>query len=330
MDLIRDLADYLAEKCREIPNVCVIFDQLLKLATLIEKSQISRETCESLKFLIGAGFSNACASASFNEISEDTLVAILHFHMLNISELDLLKACFKWTEHQVVSLKLEANQSNKRKIFEPIKRLIRFGDLSVADFSLLHQQHPLGDYLSLDEIANLFMFLSQPCNPPPIDCQSPRVPAKARVARGRRGENVKLYCSLDFSVKCPKKTCICSIKTFAFSDASSYDLKFKIYQDQGYKEISVGAKIVRKKENYYSSWLIDFSECICIFEPNTNYKLYFSFQKTNPNYGGSNSLSLDASQDLILKSDKDDVVVEISPSSGSSSHCIESIDYWSM
>ena len=333
MDLIRDLADHLVEKCRKIPNFCVIYDQLLKLATLIEESQILPESSESLKSLIesseslksliAARFSKACASASFKEISEGTLVSILSFHMLNISELDLLKVCLKWTEHKMVSQKLEANQSKKQKIFEPIKRLLRFHDLSVADFSSIRG---LDDYLSLEEITKLFLALSHPCNPLPIEYQSPRMGGKIRVARSRRGHAV-FNSVQELSVNCPKKICLCSIETIPMF--SNYDLRFRFFQDK--KEFSPDVKVVpiTENDNQKKSWIFDFSHSICVFEPNTNFKLFLRFSKIKPS---QYSYVLGASQDLTLKSDEGDVfeISALFDHSDLGGHCIKSIEYWSM
>ena len=330
MDLVQDLSDHIAEKCLKVPNACVIYDQLLKLAAITEKSQISESLIDDVKLLITAGFLEASASASFDEISEDTLIAILNFNMLNAAELDLLKICIKWTDHEVLRQKLELNQANKQKIFEPIKRLIRFGDLSVADFSSILG---LDDYLSLKEIAKIFLYLSHKRGPLPIDYQSPRAPGKASIARGIFSENVTnsntSRHTVAVSVKFAKRICITSIKTFGHSSNPGYtSLEFGICEDK--KELPSAWKVEKKNDpNGSKHWIIDFSECIRIFEANTEYVLKFTFVGNSSydyNYGYSKSIG--ASRDMTLKSDKGEIAFQIE--SVSRYHCIESIDYWSV
>lgn len=332
MSLVQDLDDCIKENSLLIPNVCLVYDQLLKLKIHFEKSPkspISESLIDDVKILIAFRFSEACASDSFNQISEDTLVSILNFNMLNISELDLFKACIKWTDNEMLRQELEPNQANKRNIFEPIKRLIRFSDLSVVDFSSVFG---LDYYLNLEEISKIFLSLSHKSYPIPIDCRSPRVSAKVCVVRGIKSEDVAIANSsrhdLRISVKFSKKICISSIKTFAFSIISSYKgLELKILEDG--KELEPGWRILL--ENIHNAWVIDFSQCIRIFEPNIDYKMIFSFllspNSHNYNYNSSRN-SIGASRDLTLKSEKGEAMFKIESDLGY--HCIEKMDYWSI
>ena len=100
--LIKDLL----ENSLKISNVCLAYDQLAKL-------EIGDSLIRDFKHRITAWFSEACASDSFTQIGQDTLVCILKFDVLNISELDLLKACMRWTDNEVAKRHSEADQASK-------------------------------------------------------------------------------------------------------------------------------------------------------------------------------------------------------------------------
>ena len=324
LSLIQEITDYLIRKSTDVLNVCVIFDQILKLT--IGDSLIS-----DVKGRIAAMFREACTSDSFKQISQDTLITILNFNMLNIAEVELLKACLRWTDKEVVKQNLEANQANKRKIFQPIKHLIRFGDLSLTEFSSILE---IENYLTLEEIASIFLHLNSPHKPIQIYYRAPRGPHKAHVARTRTRTKDALYCqaavsALDFYIQANQRVLISLIKTLS-TDCRS--LKIKIFKGD---EMLVSKRAVRahqpddqeSNDDDYEQWAVDLN---LELEPNTEYILQFTFTSdfVNLNSLGSryHRTYAQTSNEMTLKSDDSEAVFTIKSDLGC--HCIESIDFW--
>ena len=298
-DLIKDLTDLIINNRLEVLNVCVIYDQLLKLGI-----------CESLigevKNLIVARFSEACASNSFLRISENTLVAILSFNKLNTAELELLKACFRWIDSQV--------PKSKRIKFQRIKHLIRFGDLSLTDFGSISK---LEKYMTMEDIASVFLHLSQKSYPIQIAYQSPRGPRDTHLTREINCETLNFdylirEFKLSFSVN--ERIRLFSITTLPVSSTCT-SLHFQILKDD---QVSYGTNIVacKVKENF-KSWTIQLD---LILQPKVNHKMRFSFS-----FGESGNNYLDVSSEMDLESTEDEIVFKIE---SDRSHCIERIAFW--
>lgn len=313
-NLIEDLAEHLVQNCLNVANVCVIYDQLLKLA--ISESLISK-----VKVRMATQFSTACASDSFKQIDEDTLVAILNFRTLNITELELLKACLRWTDNEVVKRQLVADRTSKRQVFEPIKHLIRFGDLSLNDFTSISE---LDSYLNFEEIGMIFFHVSHKRTPIQIDYQSSRRSAKTHVVRAIKDDSISGGSSSSFefklSISVDKSVLLSSIATFPISRCES--LSFEIYREEGNKSLD------RKTLTGQASgegWLIDLGQLAFILEPNAIYKLRFSFSIRYYDDDYDDDYSLGLSKGMTLKSDEAGVVFKAE--SGSGKHCIETIGF---
>ena len=288
-------------------NVCVIYDQLLKLA-------ISESLIGEVKFTIARKFSEACASDSFMQIDESTLVAILNFRWLNIPELNLLKVCLKWADNEATRHDSAADTTSKRRVFEPIKHLIRFGDLSLSEFSSVSN---IRSFLTVEEIGSIFLHFTHK-DPIQIDYRSPRVSSGTHVAKAfketeiseRRSLELKYFLSVD------QRVCLFSIATFASFGRES--LSFQISRDEGNE--SLDPKVLTGQ---YTSdrWLIDLRELNFLLEPNAVYKLQFSFSVRH-----GYSYSFGTSKGMALKSDETGTVFKIESDSGQ--HCIETISFF--
>ena len=315
--LIEDLTDHITENCSKIPNVCVIYDQLLKLA-------ISDSLTNDVKRRIATNFSAACASDSFKQIDEETLVSILKFNMLNIWELELLKACMRWTDSEVARRGLDANQANKRRIFEPIKHLIRFSDLSSDDLSSLSE---IKSFLTMEEIGHIFFHAHFQSEPVQIVCTSPRAPYKARTAKGvRSGRSPDVYndvIELSFFISVDRTVKLHSIKTFEVFNCSR--LKVDLYVEDELV-FSCEKLVATQGEHFSNSYVIGIDLDIdfpVVLKTNARCELRFSFSLKDEDY---NFYLADTSSEMSLRCDDGRVLFKIESDSGV--HCIDSIDFY--
>ena len=290
----------------------MIYDQLMKLA-------ISDSLTGDLKRKIARECSSACASDSFKQIDEDTLVSILSFNLLNIAELDLLKACMRWTDGEVA--RQNAGQANKRAVFKAVKHLIRFGDLSLSDLSSVPE---INNYLTAEETDFIFLHLYDQNLPIHIDYRCPRRPNKVQVARavkdgsvsGKRNATRQLKCFVRFD----KAVRISKIETFAINNCDG--LKFQVYRDN--KFALIDCEIATRSSEKWKSYTIDLNH---ILEANLKYELRFTFSISESNCGIRDYYySLGISKVMNLKANEGDVLIEIE--SDLHHHCIQSINFF--
>ena len=109
-------------------NVGLIFEQSIFYD---EKDLVEKCTC-----FIETRTEDIFKSSGLLEVTRSTLVRMLKFDKLTISELDLFKGCMKWAEHecerQGVSPK---DPENVRKALGEAIYLIRFPTMELADFA---------------------------------------------------------------------------------------------------------------------------------------------------------------------------------------------------
>ena len=135
------------EKNLTANNVCDIFDQALLFdeQNLVEKclSIVTKDT------------KHVFASKSFTNISHVSLARVLQSEKLNVSEIDVFKACIQWAEAK----KLEQSSSSEvtiRSILGELLYAIRFPTMSAEEFSDIVA--PTG-VLSLDEEVMCFRYI---------------------------------------------------------------------------------------------------------------------------------------------------------------------------
>ena len=263
-----------------------------------------------------ARFSEACVSDSFLQISESTLVAILNFNKLNISEFELLKACIRWIDSEEARQNVgPADPERKRVIFQRIKHLIRFSALSLTDFSSISK---LEHYMTMEDIASVFLHTTQK-SPLQIAYQSPRGPPKAYVTREIQNETIHLNTfthesKITFSVN--ERIRLSSFTTLPVS-SSCTSLHFQILKDG--QVLSYGLNIeVREVAENLNSWTV---QSAIILQPDIKYTLRFTFA-----FSGNHNNPFGTSKVMELKSAEDATVFKIEPASGS--HCIERIGFW--
>ena len=298
-ELIADLADHLEKNISDVSNVCMIYDQLLKMKLDDKKA----------KLMIALRSPDAFASESFRQIDESTLISILRFNSLNIAELDLLKASMRWTDSEVARQGLVANQANKRAVFKPIKHLIRFGDLGLTGFGSIPE---IKGYLTFEEIASVFFHLSNPNEPIQIDYRSPRRSrlTTARAITEEFFENAQQQPT--YWIRVSKPVSISSIRTV---ETSAY-AKLKI------EWVSPDGKVTTlqgKRGNTFNTLTVDFDpKSTKTLMPNSKYELRFSFDSFN--------YFNEVSKQMSLKTEKGETVFEIESNLGY--HLIKSIDFF--
>ena len=176
--------------------------------------------------MIAVRCSEAFASDDFRKIDEDTLIHILKFNRLNITELDLLKACLRWTDSEFERRHLEGEEVDKRTVFGSIKHLVRFNDLKQSDFcSILN----LNNYLTMKEIISIFNHISHPSEPVKPDYRSLRASHKTQVANGVQFSyfyfaaglsHLKIWICVD------KRVFVSSIETASISRVDAKNVRF--------------------------------------------------------------------------------------------------------
>ena len=312
-DLIQDLTDYITKSCENVSNFCVIYDQLKKLG--IEDSLAS-----DLKSKMMDRFSEACASPSFEKISRDTLVSILKFDYLNISEIELLKACLRWVDCEASRQHPGADPASKKTAFEPIKHLIRFGDLSLEGFASIVG---IPNYFTMEEYASIFLHYSQSRNPVQIDYRSSRKPLYVAQIQHSMSSSVNFGNELDLSISANSAVRISSIQTlYAYEFGSISSLE--VLSDG---KPTLNAEITKVQESLaLKSFVFHFPSLV--LDKDRIYTLRFKFdynlkKSAYYNYYGIIPPFIDTSTQTSLSSAEAEVVFQLDPE-----HFIRSIRFF--
>ena len=212
-------------------TACILFDQFLKMPfekigsfVFKEKEAILNE----FKKTIQAHSKAAFESESFLAIEADTLIQILRFEFLNLPELDVLKACLRWMNAEIVRLGLVPVAENKRKVFSSIKSFVRFTDLRDKELSDLSE---LKEVLSPDEYASLFLRLTGKCDQIAIKYKNERkVGRKVYEVKNNEFFSGGIIVNTTGKLRANKKVCITFIETSLPSRAEN--LKFRIFKEE--------------------------------------------------------------------------------------------------
>lgn len=124
----------LTDKCVEYlednlqpDNVCMIYEHsiLYEVDKLISK-------CVSF---IETRTDDILSSSAFCDVSIESLLRILEFEKLTITELDLFKACVRWAGSECGRQEMEATAENQRQVLGRALYLIHFPALCLPDFA---------------------------------------------------------------------------------------------------------------------------------------------------------------------------------------------------
>lgn len=117
--------------------------------------------------------SAAFCSDSFLQIDRHSLIRLLNFDYLNMSEFDILSACSRWVQAKLKKSNKPQTRENFQKELKEIKNLINFADLTVDELSKIGQ-HGLKNILSFSEMGSLFFHRYDKTTKPKIEYQASR------------------------------------------------------------------------------------------------------------------------------------------------------------
>lgn len=266
--MVHNMLDALIDRVRERLNdstCCLIFDQLTKLQS-DKTNLLLSETREYIKSNSRAVFQ----SNEFLQIDEDALIALLSFERLNISEIDLLKACCKWLESEIGRSNLPLSVENKRSAFQPIKHLIRWRDLKASQVASFGEICCL---LDDKELASLLMHLLNPINSLPSKWQSfsPSRTVGLQSVTLSKFALVRRLTTYQVLVKVDKKVCIKTIRTGVRHDASRPDTTLSV--------LASGEVLNLKIEKFLhdAKWCFKFTDELVV-EANSEYQFFLKQQ----------------------------------------------------
>lgn len=322
--LIDDLTANISKRWLVLSNAAILYDQLSKVPIddplLKEVKPSIEKVLASLRRMIEISSKEVFQSDCFKQISQVGLANLLKFEQLNISEFELLQACLGWVDEELQRQRQELNSTNRVMLFRELKNLIRFGDLNFEDFGKLE----IESYMTIDEIGNCLLHLSNRSKPLGIEYQSPReVFRKFRYSLlastdGVMSGNFSTR-EVTFQLRVNKRIFVESIEMQPLSVSDA--IFCRIYSDAGRNELNL--KFVPRKSDAY--WSIHFEEQLWQLQPNVDYKLDLKF--TIPYQGNNFYLGkLSYSKQLSLKNDEVEVTCEIE--SGFGYHCIKAINLY--
>ena len=216
----------------------------------------------------------AMNSKSFSGIeSQETLLNLLSFENLNSKEIDILEACSRWVDEEIVYRELVANSENKRKIFDPIKKHIRFADITLEE---LKQFDKIQDLLSLDEIGSLFLSTIDKSQKMIIDCQTPRVKPVLHHVTGPDYSTTdisdgKVFSEFIVSLNVDRHLLVEDIYLSLINSIKESQLS--IYENK--VELSLKSTLLKTSSG---EWYFRFKDTFCM-KPANDYKFIFKFTK---------------------------------------------------
>lgn len=261
-----ELSKYLKEMAH--PLFCFgIYDQLNKIKYIDDVSECL--PFEYFDYIIQTSTLGYFGSASYLQMNQDSLIKILKNDTMNVSEIDLLKACVNWVDAEVKRKNLEPTTENTRKIFEPLKQFICFSQINDSD---LKKFKKIQQYLDPQDCVDFFLNSSDLSSSSRLDFERKR----ERLERSRIGFKLsKANCSynkVEFTLKVSQPF---SVSCF-YSYCDFLDESNKLYEDD--KEIDFvfctghdgDTDGVEDYGIYPSTFLI--------LKPNFTYKFKFKFR----------------------------------------------------
>lgn len=108
-------------------NVCLIYEQSI----LYDETSLVKKCVTFLE----SRTEDVLNAATFTETSIQTLIRLLKFNCLTVTELDLFKACLSWATTECHRQEIEASPLNKRKVLGDALFCIHFPAMPLKDFS---------------------------------------------------------------------------------------------------------------------------------------------------------------------------------------------------
>lgn len=249
------LIDYLLTDLNE-SNCCLIYDQMMNF------QNVNLLQLDDVKVMIINDTKKAFESEYFTKIQPSTLISLLNFDKLNISELDLLKACWRYVKDNVNAFENDSSKESKRNFFKQFRNFIRFDKIDPDD--LANFEH-IDDLLTYEELAFLLLHSHNPKMPLNIECLTKRMIGNSFYSVFYEC-NFDCYGSVTTTLKVNEKV---NIKVIHTSVKSTKDLNLIIRNAQ-----NIDLKLEIEKFVLNDKWSFKFKKCFEVQE-NTDYKLEF-------------------------------------------------------
>lgn len=283
-------------------NCCLIYDQLIQIPT--ETSFL-----DSIEMMIMKNTKIAFASDQFVKINRNTLIKILKLKYLEIDEIEIMKACLRWINEELKRENCDSTLNKQRALFQPIKGLIRFTDLTIDELMKFHEIECL---LTDEEVGSLFMHLSNKSRPFKIQYEF----------AGRNSRTFKLFSKCDMLasllpnpivmlLNVSQKLLIHSIHTSLKPE--TYSLTFSAKENNKVMDLVYSMSICQKK------WRIDFGEPMRVLPGSATYEITLKFKTSGLEY----SLLSNRSK-LEFGNNQQSVIFDLI---FDSYHCIEQIEF---
>jgi len=266
--MVYDMADRLMNRFKsdyDFENALLFYDQLLRF----EEKEHFEVLMNEVKFVIQSCGDQILKNDQILDINQTTLLNVLMFESLNISEFDILKAVSRWTTAECLRSCLKVNPTNKRNIFKPFKRLI---DWSLITVEQLREFNTIEELLTFEEVASLFVYLLDQSKKFVLNTDIHRKLFKYHetLSQGAISWDVSKYTESEFAILLNVNKSIILSKIHTFIPESVKNFRFTIFENEIDLEI----------ENYFSNEdkmvVVEFEEDPHI-DKGKDYKLVFTF-----------------------------------------------------
>ena len=293
---------------------CLIYDQLIK-------NQVTNPlVLDHVKRFIKLNTKKVVENEFFTKINEDTLLDLLTMDELSFSEIELLKACDRWVNEQLLKKGLISNPENKREIFKPIKNYIKFSDFS---FDQMKGFDEIYDLLTVEETASFFAHLLNESRPLSIECKTKRKTINLYSIFSYLNYEPTILPHFHTSISANQTCFIQMITTSLNKDIDIHQLLIEKNREK--LELNFEKKLIG------NNWCFNFEDG---FKMNSgvNYRLYFQLKQTKLLKQVSNNTKLE------LKKGETNFVFNLEPLLESLTivneynsyrfHCIYKIDFY--
>ena len=304
--LVVGLNDVLFNHIKEsldIFNCCLIYDQLFK----IQKDDLP--VLKHVKSFIKYNTKKVVEHEFFTKIDENTLLDLLMMDELSVSEIELLKACDRWVNEELLREGLISNTQNKREIFKPIKNYIKFSVLTIDQMKGFGEIY---DLLPVEETSSFLAHLLNGSIQLPIECKTKRKTINLyRIVSSLSNASINL--SQFVTSISANQTCFIQMFSTSLHKSIAF-LELSIEKNGKELKLNFEKKLI---DDY---WCFNFEDG---FEMNSdvNYKLIFTF---NQAYFGIAPNKLNNYTSLVQL--KPNFVFNLT--SSNDYHCIEKIDFY--
>lgn len=249
-------------------------------------------------------------------ISQQTLINILNFKILRIPEIDLLKACLKWTDAEA---RRRGQEKNGRKtVFEDIKNLIAFKVLTLEELG----QVEIEIYLSDEQVASIFLNLSNKSKPSTVSFTSKRMIFKLYSVWPREKFSILGFSSESLTVRFSL-----TINITAYLD-TMHILPIRNVRSVTLEISAENRRLLSRSKVCGYEQNVKFALERMPMLPGLNYKMEFTFQpiRDSCRHCGASASAITVSQEKALKTEDGEFAFQISNINGN--FCIQKLTFY--